>query len=79
MPFTTGGSMTIQSEQRPTGSTTIPGCCAPAFDVGLTDDEAAQLAEKLSLLAHQSVCACSRSLPATAAMFACVIWRLRYR
>lgn len=44
--------MNIQSEQRSTGSATIPGCCVPAFDAGLTDDEAAQLAEKLSLLAH---------------------------
>ncbi|OAN46840.1 transcriptional regulator [Chloroflexus islandicus] len=44
--------MNTQSEPPTTAHTTIPGCCAPVFDVGLTDGEAAQLAEKLSLLAH---------------------------
>ncbi|WP_322490083.1 metalloregulator ArsR/SmtB family transcription factor [Chloroflexus sp.] len=44
--------MNTQSESPTIAPTTISGCCTPVFDVGLTDDEAAQLAEKLSLLAH---------------------------
>ncbi|WP_299757207.1 hypothetical protein [uncultured Chloroflexus sp.] len=44
--------MEAHLEQRITADRSVPGCCQPTIDVALTEAEANQLAESLSLLAH---------------------------
>lgn len=44
--------MEAHLEQRITADRLVAGCCRPTIDVALTEAEANQLAESLSLLAH---------------------------